>query len=507
MIQWEDCSKGINTDALPSELENGVWSDGRNVRFRSGFAERVKGIAQVFENTSVVPYYLLPYQTNSAKHWIHAGLASIYTDDGTTRTNLTGPSLTGTASNRWTGGVLSGVPFLNNQADVPMYWDGNTANNFATLPGWTSNHRCQALRAFGNKLIALNITKNTSIYPHMVKWSHVADPGSIPDSWDETDDAKDAGEQDLAETTDPIVDGAQMGDSFVIYKDRSMFLMRNTFDSRIFSFQRLPGEVGALSQECIADTPVGHVVLTAGDVIVHQGQGPRSIVDGKLRRFIFSQIDSTYAKRAFVCSHPAKSEVWICFPTAGNSTCNMAVLWNWREDKLGIRELPNLNHGAPGQLDYSTGMTWSTDTETWADDVTGWDENEFAPGEARLLVCKDSKIGLVESGGKDFGTEFTAYLERRGIWFDAFQRTKLVKGLYPRVSAASDTELSIRLGSAMTSDAAPNMQAARTFTVGTNQRIDSFANGRFHAIRLSSAGVQPWRLRGLGFDAKASGLY
>ena len=38
-----------------------------------------------------------------------------------------------------------------------------------------------------NYLIALDLTKSGTRYPHMVKWSAAADPGTVPASWDETD--------------------------------------------------------------------------------------------------------------------------------------------------------------------------------------------------------------------------------------------------------------------------------------------------------------------------------
>lgn len=508
MIQWDDCSKGINADAMPSELEDGVWSDGRNVRFRGGFAERVKGITQVFSSTSVVPYALFPYQTQSTRFLVHLGLTAAYVDDGSSRTDITGTAPTATADNKWTGGTIGGVFVCNSQADVPMYWGGNTANNLASLTGWTANHRCKSIRPFGNQLIALNITKNTTEYPSLVKWSHVADPGAIPTSWDETDATKDAGEQDLAETSDKLVDGLQLNNSFIAYKEQSMYEITRTFDARIFAFRRLPGDVGLISQNCVIDTPVGHVLLTSDrDIVVHQGQGTRSIIDGKLKKWLQRTIDSTYYARSFVTTNPKYSEVWVCFPEQGQSTCTLAIIWNWREDKLSIRTLPNLTHGAVALVNTSTTETWDADSGAWDDDVTTWDEVEYGLGEQRLFVCKDSKIGIVDSGGQDFGTNIDAYLERTGIHLGAPERLKLMRAVYPRFSASSGVSLTVQTGSAMTADNAPNYKPDVTFTAGTSQKVDSFSNGRFLAFRLESSGSQPWRLRGLGFDAKPGGLF
>ena len=112
--------------------------------------------------------------------------------------------------------------------------------------------------------IALNITKTATNYPHMVKWSDAAVPGAIPASWDETSVTGDAGELDIAETSDVIVDGLPLGDAFIIYKERSAYSMTFIGQPSVFRFQRLPNCDGMLARGCAAMTPLGHVVLTSG---------------------------------------------------------------------------------------------------------------------------------------------------------------------------------------------------------------------------------------------------
>uniref|UniRef100_UPI00195A4CFE hypothetical protein n=1 Tax=Fusobacterium mortiferum TaxID=850 RepID=UPI00195A4CFE len=75
------------------------------------------------------------------------------------------------------------------------------------------------------------------------------------------------------------------------------------------------------------NTPYGHVVLSAGDVVLNTGQGCNSIANGIVRKAIFNNIDSVYYKRAFVTANPQKNEVWICFPV-NSATCNRAAVWN-----------------------------------------------------------------------------------------------------------------------------------------------------------------------------------
>lgn len=129
--------------------------------------------------------------------------------------------------NQWTGTSLSGIPILNvgDTSKYPMTWDLNTANKFVDLANWPANQYCKSLRAFKNYLVALHVKKGATIYPFMVKWSSPADPGAVPATWDASDATNDAGETDLAEGGDVIVDGLQLRDCFMIYKESSCWRM------------------------------------------------------------------------------------------------------------------------------------------------------------------------------------------------------------------------------------------------------------------------------------------
>jgi len=82
----------------------------------------------------------------------------------------------------------------------------------------------------------------------------------------------DAGEVDIAETPDLLVDALHLGDALIVYKERSMYAVRYVGYPAIFAVQRLPGDSGMLFRGCGAMTPLGHVVLTAGDVVLNTGQ-------------------------------------------------------------------------------------------------------------------------------------------------------------------------------------------------------------------------------------------
>ena len=497
---------GIVLDLPPHELPINAWSGGRNVRFRDNCAERFKGQTQVFTSTSVSPYHLEPYQANGKRWWVHCGLNSVHADDGISRSNITGTAPTGTATDFWNGGSLNGVLVLNNGKDVPQFWGGT--GTLANLTGWTAGMTAKIVRPFKNYLVALDVTKSGTRFRNMVKWSAAAVPGAIPTSWDQTDVTKDAGEQDLAEEASNMVDCMPLGDANIIYKERAMFAQTFVGQPYIFRFQRLPGDVGMLTSGCAASTPLGHVVLCPGDVIIHSGQGPASIANAQVRRHIFSTIDSVNYGMSFVTANPSKNEVWVCYPEAGATECNKAAVWNWLEKSWSFRSLTNFRHAAVGQVDYTGTDAWNSTSLGWDEETALWNQTEFTQADARLLICDaNNKISMADSGTTFAGVAFTSFIERTGLTLDDAQAVKLLRGIYPRFDAPNGTQVKIEMGASMDANRPPVWTTSSTFTVGTDQKIDGFASGRFLAVRFTSLDNQNWRLKSYDMDVTISGTH
>ena len=490
-----NCGQGLNTDLSPEELGSGVWSSTENVRFNNGYAERFSGMSKVFATPAVTPYWIAPYSTTTTKYIVHAGLAAVYVDDGTTRTDITGTAPTGAIDNRWTGGTSNGVLIMNNGVDQPLFWGGNVADNLATLTGWDSNERAKVIRPFKSFLIALHITKTSTVYPHMVKWSDSAVPGAIPTSWDETSTTNDAGEIDLAETSDVLVDCLPLGDVNIVYKEASMYAMTQSGAGEyIFRFQRLPGAYGLLAAGCVVDTPVGHVLMSAGDIVAHQGGQPQSIANGAIRKYVFGNINATYYKRSFVTSNPSKNEVWICFPFGSSSVCDKAAVWNWVDKSWAIRSLTSATYGCVGQTTIAD--SWDSDTGTWDSDPSTWNENDYSPAEHRLFMSHSTPLlSLVDTGSTDFGTTITASMTRTGMTLGDPSAVKTANGIRPRIDGTPGATITIQIGGSMYPDAEPTWSDAVTFTVGTDIKVDTFATGRFLAVKFSNVDYAPWRMR------------
>lgn len=503
-------SIGLNKDLFPNSLplpnQNSpvmAWSDAKNIRFKDGYAQKFMGHAAIYDPPSILPYYLLPLTSPTGRYWMYAGAGKIYAVSGSTHTDITKAATTYTgALNAWTGCVLTGVAILNNGVENPQYWAGNTGTRCQDLTNWPASTQCKVIRSYRNYLIALNVTKSGTNYPTMVKWSHPADPGTLPVSWDQTDPTKDAGEMDLADDQSAIVDGLQLGDLFVVYKETAIYVLQYIGAPYIFRFQKLTAAAGLLCRNAVTEFPGGHVFISQGDVMVlDQAGAPRSILTGRMRRYFNAALDSVAYGQSFCAHNPVLREVWVCYPKTGATVCTEAIVWNYEADTLALRDLPNLNHATCGVVDYTVSNSWNADTETWNQDTTLWNQVDYTQAAQRLVMASnDTKLFLADVSASFNGTAMSVYVERTGMDMGEPANVKTVTSIRPIIDAAPGTQLTIRAGATMDASAGIAWSSPITFTVGTDYKADMFATGRYLAMRIESNAINSWRLKALELE-------
>ena len=505
---------GVNRDLSSAELPQNAWTDAQNIRFLDGYAHQFYGHGQVYGTPSAAPQHIVPVTIAGAKYWIYATAANTYcvtiTGGAAVETDLTHATPRTGVVNQWTSTVLSGIPILNvgDTSKVPMSWDLNTANNFVDLANWPAGYYCKSLRAYKNSLVALNVTIAGTNYPYMVLWSHPADPGTVPGSWDTTDATKDAGKIDCAEGGDAIMDGLQLRDSLMIYKESSVWRMDYTGGPFVYRFSKVLGISGALNRNCIVEIDGQHLVLTGSDVMVHDGQQASSVLDKATRRWLFRNIDTTYVNLCFVARNPFFNEVWICFPYIGATSCNRAMIWNYRDNTVSFRTLPNVNHANFGPVDNGLSDTWASDSAPWDSDLTVWNGPDYVPATTRLMVASaDTKLFLMDASAAFDGVIPDAYLERRGLSFDAPESLKLVKGVKANITGNVGDTVLVYIGAADDAYDDPTYGDAMTYTIGETVQLYCFCTGRFIAIKFATGSAFNWRLDSFTLDVETSGAW
>ncbi len=515
-------SVGIVRDIPPHLLAPEAWSNGQNVRFQDNKVLKMTGHQLLFDPPTVAPYWAIAVPTENTMFWLYAGLDDIYTvKDTGVHTKITRASgiYTGAASNLWNGSTLGGIPVITNGVDDPQSWSPiSEAQLLVDLPNWPADNQCKFIRAFKNFLVALHITKSGTVSPHMVKWSHPADPGSVPSSWDETDATKDAGEQELSDSQAGTIQGAALlRDILVIYKDNSAWGMQFVGGRFIFRFFLLFTETGLLSPNCVKALPnqEQHLVMTGEDLIVHNGQIAESVIDKKWKRFINTNLDPDNFANSFIVNNRIEDEMWFCFPEVGNTVASLAITLGIKTGTIGVRDLTEAAFIASGVVDEATSSeSWDGDTDTWDSDTSIWGVRSFFPQSPELLLVDptNTKLFKLDATNRFDGVNITSFVEREGIALVGNDRQgnpkadvskrKLLKRIWIK---AEGGPFEVRLGSQQFVDGAITYEAAQTFTPGTDQYIDGAVNGPLLAVRFQSSANVAWAVHAYDLDIEVLG--
>jgi hypothetical protein len=514
---------GIIKDVPAHTLPPNAWSDGRNVRFLDDYVSKTTGYIQVFGDPEITPYGLFSVAADSKYNWIYPGLEKIYVFDGTNHVNITredsgsDEDYTGTLDNIWTGGVLGGVPVLNNGVDAPQMWmPASVSNRMADLANWPGSTTCRAMRVFKSYLIALDVTKSGTRYPQMLKWSHPADPFNVPSSWDETDPTKDAGEYTFTEGSGFVIDCLPLGDNNIVYREDSVWVQQFIGGIDIFRFSKRFGTFGVLGPNCATEFLTGrHLVLAQGDIVVHDGIQATSVLSKRQRRWLSANIEQNAIQKSFVVTNPIREEVWICVPILGADFPNAAIIWNYRSGAVGYKDIPNASMIGSGIVDPNVQETWE-DNEPWDSDTTAWGELLYKTTERGMLIASvgENKLYKADQTSENDTVVQESFIQRTGIGVPFkqglppdFTSYKFIRGIWPRIEGTLGGVVRIRIGVQQVIHGAVDWGPYQDFIIGTTQKLDVLMSGRLLAVELRSTTVVQWRWYGYEMDVEFGGNY
>ena len=518
---------GVIRDLPDYELPANAWSDGRNVLFADGYISRVDGEELFFYPTlsataSEKIRYLEPIRGENDYYWVYCTDTSIwYIDSGGTKTNLKTASA---SAAQWTSGFLEGLLILSNEdyatpfhpvAWVPggamseLTWDSSASTTWADV-----NYAARTIRTYKQYIVALDVVENTVRRPRRVRWSHPADAGAMPITWDETKPQYDAGYVDLDSDPEPVIDCVRMRGDNLIYKYNSIHRMTPIGAPYIFGFAEIFSNIGARSRNCVREFFGKHAVFGYEDIVVHDGQEVVSILDNRMRKYIINNVDSDASDLCLVAIDHANTNVYFCYPEIGATALSQAVIWNWTENTTSIRDLDNNTYVAAGLVAPTGGsVSFDNDSIQWDAMAGPFDTQLYSEAQRTLVFGFDDSFRSVSVKGIN-STAFlngtiNSFVERIGLPLPGEQGnidTRELKYIYRvYIRGEGDVDLSVKIGEQFTIGGQVKWHSY-TFNPSTDYKIDCRVTTRIPSIRIGYNLFNKYKIHGVTLEYKMAGL-
>lgn len=525
---------GVITDVNPSDLPVNAWGRGtNNVRFANGRVNRGMVYRSWFtpdapDNIAFVSSFPTDENTDTLVFPRATGQITTYTGGAATDRTPTGWVDISTTL-PWSHCVLSGISYLTNpDMPYPVYFNPLSGTRYAQLTNWDTNYKAAVLRPYKDYLIALDVTLSGVPQPKMVLWPSPTLDGQVPPSWDVADPAELAGFNILAQMKDSIVDGLALGGEFFIYTPTEAWRMVYTGSRDVFAFDRAKFDGGILNVNCVVEVEGRHYVFGKDDIYRHDGYGAQSIVEGRVKDFIFGSLNRAAVKYAFAVHEPVLKEVRfyynsnesdIGFP--GVSYCNRCAVFNYGNETWAFEDAPNLvgaTYASPASL-----TLWSTVTGDWGASGGSWAQ---AGDTARKALCvvsrsatglsttrclvgdtiRNSRVALPLATD----TVKDAVLRREGIDLDegddSLHSWKRLDKAVPQFHPGDPSGTTKwRFGASGVPASSITWTNPATFDPATDYKVDLISSGRYLAIEIRQDTMEDFSLSGINFSFKING--
>lgn len=502
-------SGGLAPDQVEYNLPDGIFSDGRNVRFRDDSAEKVKGNEAVFGSLSVSTIWAKPIGDGVTSYWAYGNEAAVYATDGTTHAQISSASYNCPVNIGYTGGQFHGFLILNDTNEIPQSWVPGLSNKIQPLANWPASTFCRVIRPFGDFIVAMRVTQSGVYNPRLLRWSDAAAFGALPGSWDYTDPTNQAGITEIGQTEDEIVDCLPLRDTNVVYKQYSTYLMQPIGGLDVFGFRQLLNQAGMLAENCAAAFDATHFVLTDSDLIVHDGNTAQSVADKRIRRWLFNRISTTRYQRSFVVANNRERQIWVCFPESGSDFPNLALVWTRSDNTFHVQELGfAIAHGEEGIV-IGADLTFDGLVGTFDAQSGTFDEATFTPFARRLVLWRGTaKQALQAETGETFnGTAMTAYIDRSNMALTRdVNSIKRIRRIFPKVIGTAGDTFRVYVGARTVIDGAVTYSGPFNFTIGTSYKIDCRVAARWVSLKFETVVTNTWRLAGFDIEFDQDGL-
>lgn len=528
--------RGLSYDKAPWMEGPEFLSQAVNVRIEDQWIKSIGAPADftTFPYTGT-PTWLMPVETLSTYFWVVASDTQIGAFDGTTWFDITPTVFTSVdVDARWGGFVSGTVPVVNNPQSFPMYWAPVTgATKLQYLPydpstSWLdADRKCQRMVAHKGFMIALGVTSGANIFPDLVQWSDVAEPGTIPTTWIPAADNS-AGSQDIPDDGGRIVDAIVLNDDVLIFKENSIWRMTFIGGVFVWSFTKITTTLGLIAPQSAVEVKGKIYFIADGDLVVTDGFQTRSFAEGRVRRLVSGNVSSTQFKNSFAVRHFDRKEVWFCFVSAEASTYpDVAVVWNWTDDTFTLIELDQygmISFGIqpePGAVEnWDSGQVYPTrppdglpspinppEDPSWNFWSGNWGGRAFNPLNDILVAVQpnSARLQIVDASEDSGDLDAVVTVQKLGIPVLGNKDSFFVASIYPNFTSAGNAVVQMRVGTQVTAGGSVTWKPFTDFTINESVKYDCRATGVFLCIEIKSEKQPYWGVSGLSVQYTFAG--
>jgi hypothetical protein len=523
---------GVVTDQDPSNLPVQVFTRAKNVRFDENTVVRAPVFRKVQDSLGFSPIHMYGVTTDSGYNNV-----LLVSEDFTIKsyangnlTNVRSGSSTASDTIPVTATHLANQVYVNRTDEVPQTSPIDSLS-FVSLANFQGPNnevwKCASLRAYGDFLIALNMAEGPSTYPNRIRFSDLTQANSVPSTWDASDTTKSAGFIDLVEMKTSIIDGLPLGNNFIIYSKDQVWMMDFVGGTFIMNTRKLFSDTGVMSHNCVVEVERKHYVFAENDIYIHDGNSRKSIVDGRIKNYIFNGLDNDSTHKCFVHHNPDINEVYFCYKTdddmaeyTNSDGCNRAAVYNYRNDTWSFMDLPNLNSGTIANINstatYSSAASSSYQNfgGTYASQAAGFDKHTLFCGSSSSNdgITSDKMYGLdgIENGTLSFDLDTEAnkpaFLQRHSIDLDELSTLsgyKVISAMLPQITTPSPNKTyKFNFGASNILSQNPTYETTAIFDASTAYKIDTRASGRYLSYKMTMDDYKDFAF--IGFDAQVT---
>jgi hypothetical protein len=503
---------GMMADPPPAILPMNVFTDCNNVRFTDNSVQTINGETTNY-TVAISPDYGIHWRRPDQGYNIFAKNGNIVRVDANgSASSMFSSAATKYNNSDWQGCTFNGgfAIILNNGKSTPLYClygDPVAGTTFQELPGWNYyaglTVTAKVVRSLNYSLIAANFTIDQSgtitNAPGTIRVSVQATTGNIPSVWQPGYTTDTADEFELSSTS-PVLDMLELRGKMYVYSQDSISVVSISNSTQV---ARYSNSYGILTTDAVIEIDGNHFVVDRNDVYIHNGSGKIDpILEGKNKRYFYNNINLNAIDKLHLVKYSKYKEVWICYPKGSSTTCNEALIYNYKYNTWYKRSLNNITYSFVGPYNLGSSFyygseeifmtTNSTQVLMTAPVYTMWNGTGLS-----------SYVSYVEKKGINPGTAATTlFVDSMYLSFDQIASGQNIK---VRVAGQNNPTEVIDLSIDGTGTHANDtfICTPESFTA-QGYKVDPRVNGRILNYRIQ-ADSGYWRLALMEFDIKPAG--